>query len=211
MARLIIFYVLLTLGSDSPLINNIMKIKTSRYIPLTQQPFCCTPTCIQMILLRRNLIIFSQEEIGYDFGLTVPKKYKKLLPNAKTGKKPSGGWGTQVNKKEYSINNFFRRHKIQLKEDYFSVSRVKNIKEWIKEQIKKNNDIIVCFDYGKLYGGKGQGHVSILNSILDKCVTLIDPKYDVPKYRKVALERLIKSMEFHGEKNNGGFWLISPK
>ncbi len=155
--------------------------------------------------------MFSQEEIGYYFGLTAPKEYKKLLPKARTGKKPSAGWGTQVNKNEYSINNFFRKQKIPLKEVYFPVSKIKNVKEWITRQIRSNNDIIVCFNYGRLYGDNGQGHVSILDSLSDNYVTLIDPEHNVPKYRKVKLKKLVKSMKLHGERNRGGFWLISSK
>jgi ribosomal protein S24E len=165
-----------------------------------------------MVLLRRKLPIFSQEDIGYELGLTVPKRYKKLLPKARTGKKPSAGWGTQVGKRKYPINNFFRKHKIPLKEEYFSLQKIENVKDWIREQIEKDNDILVCFNYRKLYGKgkKKQGHVCILDTILRDEVILIDPEYRVPKFRKVKLKKLLEAMKFHGEKNRAGFWLISP-
>lgn len=67
---------------------------------------------------------------------------------------------------------------------------------------------MVCFDYGKLYGGERYGHVSVIDSISNNGITLIDPESNVPKYRKVKLKKLLKSIEFHGEKNRSGFWLI---
>jgi hypothetical protein len=153
--------------------------------------------------------MFSQEDIGYDLGLIVPKKYKKILPNARTGGRPPAGWGTQIGKKEYSLNRFFKKRKLPLKETYYPLSKIDDAKEWIKDQIKRESDIIVCFNYGKLYGGEGFGHVSILDSIKNDAVTLIDPERNVPKYRKVKLKQLLNAIEFHGEKNRSGFWLVS--
>ncbi len=162
-----------------------------------------------MVLLRRKLPMFSQEDIGRDLGLIVPKKYTTLLPFARTGKQPSAGWGTQVREKKYSLNNFFTKRKLSLNESFVPPSLIVHVKEWIKKQIKDDSDIIVCFNYGALYGGDGQGHVSILDSISRACVTLIDPGGNVLKYRSVSLKRLVEAMDVHGEKNRGGFWLIS--
>lgn len=174
----------------------------SRYAHITQQPFCCVPACVQMVLSRRNLPLFSQEEIGIELGLTL------------AGKKPSAGWGTQVDKPEYSINAFFRRHNLPLQEEYFTVSKLENIAEWASMQISKDNDIIVCFNYGKLYQGRYQkyhGHVCILGSIKDEKAILIEPNESAGKYKHVNLENLMDSMKLHGEKNRGGFWLISGR
>jgi len=181
-----------------------MKRK-SRYIPLTQQSFCCMPACIQMVLLRRKLQMLPQEEIGHDLGLIVPKKYKKILPTARTGKMPPSGYGTQENK--HSLNKFFKKHKIPLRKESFQPSEIKNTEKWIEENIKKDNDILVCFKGGLLYGGKGRGHLSVVDSISGDEVTLIDPSRLVPKYRKVKLKRLIMAMEKHP---TGGFHLIMP-
>jgi hypothetical protein len=153
-----------------------------------------------MVLSRRNLPLFSQEYIGAELGLIL------------TGKKPSAGWGTQVDKPEYSINAFFRKHNLPLQEEYFPVSRLESIAEWAAVQKAEDNDILVCFNYGLLYQDKyqkGQGHVCILDSIEKENVILIDPKENNRKYRYVKLEKLIDSMRQHGENNRGGFWIIS--
>ena len=178
-----------------------------KYIPLTQQPYCCVPTCIQMILLRRNIPLLSQEEIGYHLGLIVPKKDKKLFQKVRTGKKPRAGWGTQINKKRYSINNFFKKNKINLKEKYLFIGEPEKIRKFLKENLK-NKDIIACFEYGKLYNTKSNsGHMSIVESIKGDYITLIEPGRNLPKHRKVSLEKLSKAIKSH-QKKEGGFWMI---
>lgn len=181
----------------------------SPYKTITQKPYCCVPACISMVLDRRNIRHGSQEELGYELGLVVPKRDAHLLTKVRTGKKPIAGYGTQVQKKKYSINNFFLKNKIKLKETYYPVEKIKNIKEFISENLKSNNDLIVCFDNKKLYGVGDGGHVSLVQAINKDAVILVDPEKNVPKKRKVKLSELVTAMKYHGKKKRGGFWLIS--
>ena len=130
------------------------------YKPLDQKPYCCVPTCITMVLDRRKISHGSQDEIGYELGLTVPKEKAHLYTKVRTVKKPIAGWGTQVNKKQYSINSFFKKNKIGLKETYFFVKDISGVREFIISNIKSNKDIIVCFNNKKLHGRGDWGHVS---------------------------------------------------
>jgi hypothetical protein len=167
-----------------------------KYIPLTQQRYCCVPTCIQMILLRRKIPLKSQEDIGYDLGLIVPKKDRKLFQRVRTGKKPKAGWGTQVEKSIYSINHFFKKNKINLKEQYFFLTDSEEIEKFLEKNLK-DKDIIVCFNNKALYNkGKNVGHVSIVESIKGNYITLIDPGRNVPKYRKVSLKNYLKPLNY---------------
>ncbi|MEK9135401.1 MAG: hypothetical protein AAB451_03885 [Patescibacteria group bacterium] len=181
-----------------------------KYIPITEQPYCCVPACIQMLLLRRKLPLKSQEEIGHDLGLIVPQKYRALFRKVRTGKKPKSGWGTQTGKWIYSVNNFFKKSKINLKEEFFFLTKPKEIKEFLKENLAKK-DIIACFNYQRLYNkaGDATGHVSIIESIEENYLTLIDPVYDVPKYRRVSLKKLAEAIQLHGKEKRAGFWVIS--
>jgi len=179
------------------------------YKPIDQKPYCCVPTCITMVLDRREISHSSQDEIGYELGLTVPKEKAHLYTKVRTGKKPIAGYGTQVGKKQYSINNFFRKNKIGLKETYYFVEDISDVREFIISNIKSNNDIIVCFNNEKLYGKGDWGHVSLIKGIEKNIVSLVDPGKDVPKIRKVKLDKLIEAMEYHGKEKNGGFWIIS--
>jgi len=179
------------------------------YKPLDQKPYCCVPTCIVMVLDRRKIPHGSQDEIGYELGLTVPKEKAHLYTKVRTGKKPIAGWGTQVGKKQYSINHFFKNSNIRLKETYFFVKDISDVREFIISNIKSNNDIIVCFNNEKLYSKGDWGHVSLIQGIEKNIVSLVDPGKDVPKIRKVKLDKLIEAMEYHGKEKSGGFWLIS--
>lgn len=151
------------------------------YKPIIQKPYCCVPACICMILERKGIKYGSQEEIGYDLGLTVPKQKAHLFHKVRTGKKPIAGYGTQVNKKEYSITNFFGKNKIKLKETYYPIDKIQNVDKFITENLSKHNDIIVCFNNKKLYRTGDCGHVSLIQSINNEIITLIDPEKDVPK------------------------------
>ncbi|MBU3957523.1 MAG: hypothetical protein KKB25_00425 [Nanoarchaeota archaeon] len=179
------------------------------YKPITQKPYCCVPACISIILGRRKIKHKSQEEIGYELGLTVPKEDAHLFKKVRTGKKPIAGYGTQVQKKKYSINNYFSKNKIKLKETYYPAEEIKDVKKFIIGNLENNNDLIVCFDNGRLYGVGNGGHVSLVESIKEKVVTLIDPEKGVPKRRKAKLSKLLSAMKYHGKKRRGGFWLIT--
>lgn len=49
---------------------NIVPLDT-RYVPLTQQKWCCVPTCFQVVMLRHNIPLVPAEVIGYHMGLIV--------------------------------------------------------------------------------------------------------------------------------------------
>lgn len=162
-----------------------------------------------MVLDRRKIKHTSQEEIGYELGLTVPKKDVHLFGKVRTGKKPTAGYGTQVDKRRYSINNYFSKKRINLKEKYYSLGKIKNANKFIIDNLKNGNDLIVCFDNRRLYGVGDGGHVSLIESIKEKIVILIDPEKGVPKRRKVKFSKFLSAVKYHGKKKRGGFWIIS--
>ena len=179
------------------------------YKPIKQKPYCCVPACIFMVLDRRKIKHGSQEEIGCELGLVVPKGKAQFFTKIKTGKKPIAGYGTQVNKKKYSINNYFFKNNIKLKEAYYLLEEIKDIKKFIVENLKSGNDLIVCFDSKKLYGIGDYGHVSLIQNINNSIITLIDSENNVPNKRKVNLQKLVDAMKCHGKEKRGGFWIIS--
>ena len=89
--------------------------KDSRYVPLTQQNWCCVPTCIQMIMLKHEVPLLAAEFLGYHLGLIVPEQELKYFWNARTGKRPSSGWGTQIGNQKYEPNLVFEKLNIPLK------------------------------------------------------------------------------------------------
>ena len=185
--------------------------KDSRYIPFVQQKSCCVPACILMIMYRNGISLMSQELLGYHLGLTIRKESSKLFWNPRTGKRPSAGWGTQIYKNQYHPNTVFAKLKIPLKMIYHSIDSFtdKSFRDFLVESMKKDKDMIVCFDHGNLTGtNKRGGHVCLFDRVcLDKNeVRIIDPSSNWPKWRIVKLNRLKKAMELHGGKRSGGFW-----
>ena len=59
------------------------KIKcSSKYTPIVQKPYGCVIACLQMVLFRRGLKLISQDKIGFELGLIVPKEFKKKIGRA---------------------------------------------------------------------------------------------------------------------------------
>lgn len=187
-----------------------MERRKYRYLAFNQQPFCCVPACIQMIMYRRRIPLFSQELIGSELGLVVPKRTTWILHNARTGKRPVSGWGTQVEREEYSLNSFFERNSIPLYERYYSPEKIHSLTQVLLNHKRQDDDLMACFRYGTLYGTKSiNGHVSLVESIHEDTVLLVDPKYGVPKFREVSVTRLKKAIEIHGQIRRAGIWSIS--
>lgn len=186
-----------------------MKEVISRYIPITQQPYCCVPACIQMILIKRKLTLISQEEIWWWLWLIVPEEDKYLFWKVRTWNKPSAGWWTQKWTR-YSINTLFKAKKYPLKEKFYFIIDYKEAEKFIINNINKNNDILVCFSYWKLYNtGNLWWHLSLINSINNWKVVLVDPSEKHPKYREVEFKLLLDSIVFHTKNNWWWFWVVS--
>jgi hypothetical protein len=185
--------------------------KDSRYVPLAQQKSCCVPTCISMIMYKNGIPLLPQELLGYHLGLIVDKEYRELFWNVRTGKRPPSGYGTQIYLKRNHPNTIFPKLKIPLKMIYHPISRFNQMdfEKFITDAVKKDRDMLVCFDHGILKNEEsGGGHVCVLDRIYPpkEIVRLIDPSVNQPKWRLVKINKLKKAMEVHGDDKSGGFW-----
>jgi len=185
--------------------------KDSRYVPMTQQKSCCVVTCISMVMYKRGIPLIPQELLGYHLGLVVKPENKSLFWNARSGKKPKSGYGTQVFSKLYNPNNVFKKLKIPLKFSVYHIDDYKTEKDFIEFMvgvINQDRNMLVCFDHGTLNGNdKHTGHVCVLDRIYPKkkMVRIIDPSANQPKWRMVKISKLKKAMKLHPA-NGGGFW-----
>jgi hypothetical protein len=188
-----------------------MKAKISpAYTSIAQKPYCCVPTCVQMILDRRRLPFFEQEEIGIDLGLVIPPEEAHNFQNVQVGESPAAGWGTRINLKKYDLNKFFRKNNLQLTSTYFSLGDIENVPRYITTNLSEGNDILICFRYGVLYNEDvTAGHGSLIEEVNNSLITLVDPNPD-PERKIVHIDDLIESIKVHkkGNTNLGGFWLI---
>ena len=190
---------------------DIVPVDT-RYVPLTQQRWCCVPTCIQIVMYRHNIPLVPAEVIGYHLGLTVPQEDLQYFWNGRTGEEPVAGWGTQISKPEYSPNAAFEKLKIPLKMELMLIDGFADedeFREYLGGVEDSDKDVLVCFDYGTLYDTDyHSGHVCVLDRVyLERGkMRLIDTEYKSPKWREIEIDKMFKAMKTHGNLKSGGFW-----
>lgn len=184
----------------------------SRYVPFVQQPYCCVPTCFQMVMYRLHIPLIPQDMLAYEMGLTVPEEDVHLFAKAHIGSKPSAGWGTQIQKKHFHPNTIFPKLGIPLHVEQSFIKDFKDedgLRDLLLAIQKDNGDALLCFDYGKLWDlpRKG-GHVCVFDYIEGDDVYIIDPEKSVPKYRNTSVKKLFAAMNFHGDDNSTGVWRV---
>lgn len=189
--------------------------KDTRYVPLTQQPYCCVPTCMQMIMLRHNIPLQPAELMAHHMAVVVASEKKKLfwnLPSVK--KRPTAGYGTRLNE-NLTADPMFKKLKIPLRMNFKLIDSFKNKDELMKylyDRVKGDRDTIICYDYGTLFNtGRPHGHVCVLDKVNKSSgeVRFIDPGSNVPKWRTVNITKLYKAMKDHGKDNVAGCWELS--
>lgn len=188
--------------------------KDTRYVPLTQQSYCCVPTCMQIVMLRHNIPLVSVELMAHYMEVVVPKKEGKLFWNVRTtSKRSKAGYGTRLNE-DLTADPMFKKLSIPLRMQWNLIDNfnsVDEIKKYMQESVKANKDVLLCYQYGALFNTNHKGgHVCVLDRIYPKKgeVRFIDPECDVPKWRTVKISKLFKAMRAHGQDKMGGFWEI---
>lgn len=183
----------------------------TRYIPLTQQPWCCVPTCIQMVMIKEGIPLMAAETIAHKMGLVVPEDQAMFFWKAPTGNKPSSGWGTQLGSK-IDPNTAFKELRIPLQLHWILSDAITNSKELknILEEIENNNKhALLCFDWGTLHKKDVQGgHVIVFDRILGNSIRYIDTETNVPKWRYCDVEEMYEAMVKHGKDNQCGVWIL---
>lgn len=178
-----------------------------KYRKVEQKPYCCVGACLEMILNRNKISNHGQVDIACQLGLIVPENYKTLYPNARIGDKPSAGYGTQIQKEEYSINHYFKQKGIPLIEEYHYITDLEEIRKFLLEN--QENDIMICCHCATLYDSSAAdwGHMVLLESINDNEIAILDPSCN-RNYETVTLEKLMSAITIHGKENGAGFYLI---
>ena len=187
----------------------------ARYIPFTQQPACCVPTCFQMVMYRHNIPLKPAEEIGYYLGLVVHPDRKNLFYNIKTlENRPSAGYGTRISEPEFEPNNAFKKLNIPLKFSRKSINEFKlstELFDYLKVIEGNNQDALLCFKHGVLENdpSKNWGHVCVFDRIIEGKIRIIDPSPNQPKWKLISIEKMYEAMQKHGEKHSAGCWELT--
>lgn len=188
----------------------------SRYIPFTQQPSCCVPTCIQMVMYRNSIPLRSAEEIGHHLGLIVSPEKSKLFHNVRTSAEPpAAGYGIQLHLPEFEPNAAFARMGIPLAFSVEPVAKLSSADELLEKlrAIEEDDlDALVAFNLGALLGDKDlieAHHACVFDRIVDGQIRLIDPSFYAPKWRVFTVEQLFTAMKMHVSSDWGGIWLLT--
>jgi len=185
--------------------------KDTRYVPLTQQSYCCVPVCIQMIMLRNNIPLVPAELMAHYLHILVPKESKKDFWNVRTGHKPPMGYGTQLNE-DLSADFMFKKLDIPLRMEWSLINQFTTYKDFKKHILlynKKNRDVLVCFNAKALVPNWiDNGHVCVLDKVFPRkeTVRIIDSSPRQPKWRTISIKKMYKAMQVHGADNMAGFW-----
>lgn len=163
------------------------------YSIIRQLPACCVPACLSMVLQRRGLLHWSQEEIGEQLGLVVPEPSAWFYRDH-TGPQPPSGWGTRIGHPEYALQSFFDRNALPLQFAYDPTIK-SNI---ITERMLLDDDQILCFESAAY---PGSGHVALLTAVEDETCELIDPNYGIVKHA-------FSTIRNRTPENLGGTWRI---
>jgi len=152
----------------------------SRYTPFTQQPSCCVPTCIQMVMYRNDIPLRPAEEIGYHLGLVVSPDRSKLFRNVRTAADaPPAGYGIQMHIPEYEPNAAFARMNIPLAFSVEPIASIPSANELLKRlstHEQDDHDVIVAFNLGALLCGRGAGQQQAGGSGAGEETSAVDDK-----------------------------------
>jgi len=190
----------------------------SRYIPFTQQGYCCVPTSIQMIMYRNGIPLIPAEELGHHLGLTVPPANEALFYDVRvSGTPPStAGYGTQIALPKYEPNKIFKELGIPLDFTLKLASEFDNVTSLMNDLTEieaDNDDALLCFNHGVIRGEyqPNSGHVTVFDKIVDGKVRLVDASWKQPKWRLVEPSLLFDAIKRHGDENSGGVWHFKSK
>lgn len=180
----------------------------SRYVPFVQQPYCCVPACIQMVLYKNGMKLLSQETIGAELGLVVPPDVSRAFYSVEVHEEaPVGsGYGTRIQLPEFSLDNLIKKQNWRFKFEALLASQLNDVKEFVDKlkQIEAENiDALVCFQ-----NDHGTGHVCVFDRVINEEVRLIDPSQDYPKWRTMKSQELLNRVKAHGDSNYGGLWIL---
>lgn len=181
-----------------------MKTKT-RYKHLVEKPSLCGPACLSMILLRKEIWI-DQEIIAEEIGARImPKEYKLFSVKLKFPKNPKDAGINLIEFDKKRVKDFFKKHKLAITSEVFYISKIKDVKKFIKENLDKNYDIMANIHMVYFDKSKQWGHFVLIESINVNTVTFCDPDPQNKSYSTTNIPDLIKSMDKKIDGKERGF------
>ncbi|NOR85547.1 hypothetical protein GQ473_05510 [archaeon] len=194
--------------------TDISLALNSKYIPLVQKPSCCNVTCLQMILYRRGFGLFDQQELAKFFKINVGKdEVKSFNIKLDVYVATNNDEGLKTIDSEKIINQFFKEKNINLNAKAFIYSKISNLKEFLIENIKNNNDLWLEYKTHKIHGDKliHDNVIESVKTISGKTkITLVDPYWEYKPRLDISIEDLEESISDKFGRETG-FIVISKK
>lgn len=189
--------------------NDIIPQNT-RYVPILQQPYCCGPACLTMVMIRNGIPPLPQELLGYHMGLVVPEAQKGAFWQVRTASSPvaGSGFGTQVQNEGYGLSKVLRDLAIPLDFTYIaadSIDSVAHLEKRVEQIIRSDGDVLVCLNWAALTGQaeKNWGHILCVDQIEGSDFRLVDTDVGA-KWKSFSASRIYDAIRTHGNANYGG-------
>jgi hypothetical protein len=183
-----------------------------QYRPFHQLPYCCVPATLQWIFYRRGLDIMDQETIGAELGLRIPEKFRDIISNKKVDIVPDDHEepGTRIFEERFSVPNFFNRFNIPLHfSEQYNFKTEKELEDFILNNLKKDQDIILRFNDHIFKENGGVGHFALIVGHDKNKVLVGDP--DPPFFKEASLKDILFSISDKIDGEERGLFIVSAK
>lgn len=182
--------------------------ESTRYRPISQKPYCCVPTSLQMALEKNGLPKLTQEAIGAQLGLVVPPAYADEFENVQVSEAPvvSSGFGTRIQDPAYSLEHLISEMQWPFaltKHLSSTLANEESLHRLLDSVESKDGDALICYQ-----NDKGYGHVVVFDRIIDGQIRIVDPSPDFDKWREMSVSEVYDRIQKHGDKNMGGLWIL---
>lgn len=182
--------------------------QNSRYRPIGQKPYCCVPTCIQMVLEKNGLPKLSQEAIGIELGLVVPPEYAEEFENVPVSETPvaSSGFGTRIQDPDYSLEHLIEKEQWPFRLELKLASTIADeqaLIDMLQAVEARDGDALICYQ-----NDRSTGHVTVFNRMVNNKIDIIDPSPLHDKWRSLEIGDVYQRIRDHGDANVGGIWLL---
>lgn len=187
----------------------VLGLNNKKYENLVADNYLCVPTVLEIILKSENVPNFDKYMIANYFGVVLPQQvvYSQISNYSHSEDSIHQG----ITLKRDSINNFFKKNNIPLKEHFVWIKYIDRdfFSDFIYENLISGKHIICGYEYNTLYKktGKYAGHVSIITTADPNkdVLCLLDPGPNSPGLKTISAQDLYYAIL----RAKDGLWVIS--
>lgn len=163
-----------------------------------------------MVILRRGLPWIDQETIAKGIGARILAKRKGAFVAKLEVTKVKNKLGIRMTEfKQKKVSSFFKKNKLPLKTNVFYVSEIGDMKAFIKDNLRKGNDVMANFHNVEFDKESDYGHFALISAMKGDKVTLCDPEKYHKSFWEADIGRLVKAMGKKYDSLERGFVVFS--